>query len=265
MRRLGIEDLRRLGEPLRQRVLPLRLDYRAGEVIQKGAAGDKTFQIDKVAEDVVFEFLRESSVPLTVVSEERGIVPLRGGGERVLLDPIDGSKNAVSGIPLYCTSVAVSEDDTLQGLRLAYIYNIITGDEYWAERGRGAYLNGRRLETDTVEEIRVVLYETQRPGRDIPVIMPLLGLANRTRCLGATALDLAFLASGGASVYVNPAPTRSFDFAAGVLLVKEAGGIVTDLKGEDLSQMELSMKRTSPLLVSANRQIHEKALEALNE
>jgi myo-inositol-1(or 4)-monophosphatase len=265
MKRLSINDLRRIGARLREILPRMRFAKDAGRVLQRGASGDKTFQIDRVAEETVFSMLKEMGIPLTLVSEEMGVVEIKGGGDRVLIDPIDGSKNAVSGIPMFCTSIAVSESKRLKDLRLAYVLNILTGDEYWAVRGEGSYLNGRPINVDSSTDIKVVLYETQTPGRDVQRILPLLALANRTRCFGSTALDLCFLAMGAASVYINPALTRSFDFAAGVLIVKEAGGVVTSLTGEEVSDMELSMKKTSPLLVSANAEIHQKVLQILKE
>ncbi len=263
MKRLSIDVLKNIGAQLRGILPQMRFAHDAGRVLKRGASGDKTFQIDRMAEETVFSMLESLEIPLTLVSEEMGVVEIKGGGETVLIDPIDGSKNAVSGIPLFCTSIAVSESERLKDLRLAYVLNILTGDEYWAVRGEGSYLNGDPISTDPSTDIKVVLYETQAPGRDIQRILPLLALSNRTRCFGSTALDLCFVAMGAASVYINPAPTRSFDFAAGVLIVKEAGGVVTSATGEEVSEMELSMKKTSPLLVSANIDIHRKALQVL--
>ncbi len=260
---IGIEHLRQIGARLREVVPPLRWSATAGQPLEVGAAGDKTFRIDRTAEETVVSALEELGVPLTVVSEEMGVFELFGGGDRAIIDPIDGSKNAVTGIPLFCTSIALARGERVEDLCLSYIINLLSGDEFWAERGKGAWRNGSRLSTQADDSVRVVIYETQNPGRDLRRILPLLSLADRTRCLGSTALDLAFVASGGVSIYVNPSPSRSFDFAGGLLLVREAGGIVTDIKGDDIGGIELSIRRSVPLLVSGNEGLHKKALSAL--
>ena len=76
------------------------------EALGVGAAGDRTFPIDRMAEEIIFSELEASGLSLSVVSEEYGLKELHGGGKKVLIDPIDGSKNAISGIPFYCTSIA---------------------------------------------------------------------------------------------------------------------------------------------------------------
>ncbi len=261
--RLTLEILRDIGRRLSDYLRKGRLSAREIKPLGRGAAGDRTFQMDQTAEEIIISSLRDSSIPLTVVSEEIGLVDLNGGGHRVLIDPVDGSKNAVSGIPLFCTSIAVTDSETISGIYLSYIINPLTGDEYWAEEGRGAYFNGMRMKTQEDEEIRVVLYETQSPKRELPLILPVLSLANRTRCFGSTALDLAFLSKGAASVYINPSTTRSFDYAAGVHMVRESGGLVTTIDGHDISGVELSMKRTDPLLACANERILERVLREM--
>ena len=262
---LGIDYLREIGARLKEVIPSLRFSATVREPLEVGASGDKTFQIDRVAEDTVVSALKEQRAPLTVVSEEMGMLDLCGGGDRVLIDPIDGSKNAISGIPMFCTSIAVASGETVKEIYLSYIVNLLSGDEFWAEKGKGAFWNGRRLRTQADDIIKVVIYETQKPGRDIPKILPLLSVSNRTRCFGSTALDLAFLASGAVSIYVSPSPSRSFDFAGGLLLVREAGGMITDIEGVDIDGIELSVKKSAPLLVSGNKRLHKKALSLLQE
>ena len=263
MDKFTIDFLRDIGNRLKEVIPPLRFSATADRPLKKGAAGDKTFEIDEVAESLIIDLIKKKGLSATVVSEELGEVEINGGGDYLIIDPIDGSKNAVTGIPLFCSSIAISENDTVSGLYLSYIINYISGDEFWAEREKGAFLNGVSISTQASQEIRVIVYETQVPGRDIKRLLPLLSLANRTRCLGSTALDLAFVASSAASLYVNPAPTRSFDYAAGLLLLKEAGGTISDLEGKSYKKIKLSMKKTPPMLCSANPDIHNRALKAL--
>lgn len=262
-----LDTLRLIGRRLFSELTPLRYSFleRDAHGIKppRGASGDRTFPIDKRAEEIVMEELERLNEPLSIVSEEYGLKDIKGGGRRILIDPVDGSKNAVTGIPFYCTSIAIADGDTIGTVSIAYIINLLTGDEFHAESGKGAFLNGQTLKTRKEETISVVAYEAQTPEKDIPVIMPLLQAARRTRCLGATALDLALLGAGAISLFVSPAPSRSFDFAAGWLIVKEAGGVFTDIEGEPVEDTPLGLKKTTTLLASANRGLHERALRLL--
>lgn len=262
---MKIENLRAIGKRLFAEIGKTRLKPFISKSIGRGAGGDKTFPIDKKAEDIIIYSLESLKEPLSIVSEEIGIKEIMGGGRRVLIDPIDGSKNAITGIPFYCASIAVADGNNIGSIALAYVINLLTGDEFWAERGKGSFFNGEQIYTQKDDTLYLVAYEAQRPKNDIPKIMKLLAEAWRTRCLGATALDLAYLAYGSISVFITPSPSRSFDFAGGWLLVKEAGGVFTDIKGNSIENEEIGLKRGLPLLASGNRQLHEKALKLLHE
>jgi myo-inositol-1(or 4)-monophosphatase len=228
-----------------------------------GAAGDKTFPVDRIAEDIIISVFESSGLAFTVISEEYGQREVNGGGRKVLIDPIDGSKNAISGIPFYCTSIAVAEGDTIGSIETALVLNVINGDTFRGEKGKGAFLNDEKISTQKDEKFSLIAFEAQTPGNDIPRIIPLLSKSSKARCLGATALDLAYLAYGSISVFVCPSPSRSFDFAGGWLLAKEAGGVVTDLRGNSLEDIELGLTKSTPLLASGNRRLHDKALRIL--
>jgi myo-inositol-1(or 4)-monophosphatase len=259
---MEIKSLRKIGRRLLKEIPSMRLKPKMA--IGVGAAGDKTYPVDKRAEDIIISGLDDSGESLTIISEEVGIKEIRGGGKRVLIDPVDGSRNAISGIPFYCTSIAVADGDTLRDIESAYVVNLVNGDEFWAEKGREAFLNGKRIFTQENDELYLIAYEAQHPSNDIPKITPLLFKSRKTRCLGATALDLAYLAFGAISIFVTPSFSRSFDFASGWLLVREAGGIFTDINGNPIENLEISLKRSSSLLASGNAKLHEKALRLLN-
>jgi myo-inositol-1(or 4)-monophosphatase len=260
---MEIGTLRKIGERLLKEIPPIRQTPFTAKAIGVGAAGDKTFPIDKRAEEIVISGLEKSGESLTIISEEIGIKDIRSGGKKVLIDPVDGSKNAISGIPLFCTSIAFVNGNTLGDTELAYVVNLISGDEFWAEKGRGAFLNDRRIYTQQDDTFYLIAYEAQSPSEDIPKIMPLLSKSRKTRCLGATALDLAYLALGAVSIFVTPSLSRSFDFAGGWLLAREAGGIFTDIQGNSIATLEVSLKKSSSLLASGNKELHEKALKLL--
>jgi len=261
---MKIEDLRRIGKQLFAEIGKTRLKPFASESLGKGAGGDKTFPIDKKAEDIIINSLKDINEPLSIISEEAGIEDIKGGGKKVIIDPIDGSKNAITGIPFYCTSIAVADSNNIGSISLGYIINLLTGDEFWAEKGEGAFFNGERIHTQKDDAIYLVAYEAQSPKNDIPRIMKLISESWRARCLGAMAMDIAYLSYGAVSIFITPSPSRSFDFAAGYLLVKEAGGIFTDMNGNSIECSEIGLKKGSPLLASGNVRLHEKALKLLN-
>ncbi|MDH4232319.1 MAG: hypothetical protein OEW04_09870 [Nitrospirota bacterium] len=260
---MNINDLKEIGGRLFNDISASRYAPGRQSSLGVGAAGDKTFPVDRLAEEIIVAGLKALKEPLTIVSEEMGVMELRGGGPMVLIDPVDGSKNAVAGIPFYCTSIAVADGHTLGDVRLSYIINLSNGEEFWAEAGSGAFLKDRRIHTQEDDTFSLIAYEARFPGKDIPAIIPLLAQSRKTRCLGATALDLAYLASGAASVFVTSSLSRSFDFAGGWLLVKEAGGITTNSAGEPIEHITLDLKKSSSLLAACNPAVHRKALKLL--
>ncbi|MBI5049324.1 MAG: hypothetical protein HZC11_00230 [Nitrospirae bacterium] len=260
---MDIKILRKIGKRLRQEIPTLAEKLRGSSPIGKGASGDLTYPLDKKAEDIIFEELEKLNKPLTIVSEEYGFKDIKGGGIKFLIDPIDGSKNALSGLPFFSTSIAVVEGDTIEHTSTGYVINLINGNEFWAVKKGGSFFNGVPVRVQQDDIFHVIAYEAQTPKIDIPKILPLLSLFRRTRCLGSTALDMALLAQGVVSMFITPAPSRSFDFASGYLLIKEAGGIVTDLNGKKLDKTPVGIQKASPLLASANESLHEKAIETL--
>ena len=233
----------------------------------KGAGGDKTFPVDKWAEDIIIAALEKAhqrGESFTLISEELGTRKFGDGKKVLLVDPIDGSNNAKNGVPFFATSLALLSGDTLSTLAVGYVINLAAGDEYWAIRGQGAHKNGSRIRTPTTDAITIVAYEASDPAKDLLRIFPLIAQAKRTRCFGSTALDLALLASGGFSVFATATASRAFDYAAGMLIVKEAGGVITDLEGATLDHVTAGLGRTVPLLASKNHATHVKALNVLS-
>ncbi len=262
---MNIQALKKIGKRLRKEILSHLEELRDGAPIGKGASGDITHPIDKKAEDIVIEEAEKLNIPLTIISEECGLRAIKGGGLKILLDPIDGSRNALSGIPMFSTSIAVIDGETIGNTITGYIVNLINGDEFWAIRGGGSFFNGTLIKTRRDNAFKVIAYEAQTPKTDIPKIIPLLSLFRRARCFGSTALDMAFLAQGAVSMFVVPSHSRSFDFAAGYLLIKEAGGIVTDLNGKSIDHIETGIKKTTSILSAANKELHNKALAVLKK
>jgi len=261
---MNLNDIKKIGARLKREIPSHLHELLAGAPLGKGAGGDMTHPIDRGAEDIIFEEAEKLQKPLTLVSEEYGTKDIYGGGPKLLIDPIDGSRNAVSGVPLFSTSIALIDGETIGDMSIGYVVNLITGDEFWAVAGKGSFLNGKPIRTQQDDTCKVIAYEAQNPHKDISSILPLLTLFNRARCFGSTALDLSFVAQGAVSMVVIPSPSRSFDFASGYLLVKEAGGIITDIKGEAIDGVKAGVKRSTSILASANAALHQKALAAVS-
>lgn len=262
---MEIEYLRTIGRRLLAMIPRHRFAPGSGVALRVGASGDRTFPLDKEAEETILSSLEELGVPFHVVSEEMGVREGGPGALRVIIDPIDGSRNAVSGLPVFCSSIAIADGERIGDVFMSYVVNLVSGDEFWAEKGKGAFMNAARIRPQDGRELKVILYEAQKPGRDIPRIMHLLGMFTRARCLGATALDLCYLAMGAASAFAAPAPSRSFDFAGGWLIAREAGALVTDFRGGGLDGVALGLGYSVPLLASANKDIHERLISAMRE
>lgn len=260
-----IEDMRAIGQRLFREIGRVRLTTATAQALDKGAGGDRTFAVDKQAEDCILAGLSALNEPMSIISEEFGHKDLLGGGQRVLIDPIDGSKNAVSGLPFYCAAIAVAEGDTVGHIVQGYVINLLSGDEFWAEKGKGAFFNGQRMQTQQDDTLLVVAFEAQQPPRDMRMLVPLLSSARRVRCLGAVALDLAHVAYSSISVFYTSAASRSIDFGAGVLLVREAGGVITDAAGHAIDAAPLDLSRSVSLLASGNNILHERALSILSQ
>src|SRR3954470_22340628 len=112
----------------------------------QGEGGDTTLVIDQAAEDAIFRELEALDIPMTVISEERGHVDLHGGGTtKIVVDPIDGSRNAKRGIPAYSVSIAVADGPAIGDVEFAYVHDLALDEDWHAAPGEGAYLNGERL------------------------------------------------------------------------------------------------------------------------
>ena len=255
-----------IGKRMREE-LPSILGKEGGKVpLGQGAGGDKTFPVDKWAEDIIIsalEAVHAAGESFTLISEEAGIRKFGEGRKVVLVDPIDGSNNAKSGMPFFSSSLALLDGDKLSDLAAGYVVNLAMGDEFWAVRGRGAYKNGKQIRTSAAEAITIVAYEASSPGTDIPKLMPIIRQARRTRCFGSVALDLSYVASGALSLLVIANPARAFDYAAGMLILEEADGVITDIGGMTVDSVSAGLDRTVPLVASANERLHARVLELL--
>ncbi len=242
---------------------------RLREVGTVGAGGDRTLEIDALAEDAVFaEFdtLAAEGASFTAVSEERGVVRYGDGAMRVVVDPIDGSLNAKRGLGHYAMSIAVADGPTVEDLAVAFVWDFGTGEAFHAVRGGGAFVNGapvaplpeERLTDDGRLELLCV--ETSDSRRTAQLAVPLAGIAYRWRILGSIASALCQVATPRADAMVNVTPCRIVDAAAGALIVRESGGFVQFSAGE---RVPLDLDQRTSLCAARTRPVVGRVLQAI--
>ena len=212
----------------------------------RGEGGDEALVIDRAAEDAVLEELEATGLGLTVVTEEAGRLELGGGGPtHVVVDPIDGSLNAKRNFPGHCLSIAVAAGDAMSDVHFGYVRELAgAGTEWWASRGEGAHRDGARLpQLDPEATLEVLAVEGANPKVVAPAADALAATgARRLRIPGAIAISLCLVAGGHADAMIALAPARSVDFAAGQLLVLEAGGSVAFQDAGGDPPLALSMR-----------------------
>ena len=194
----------------------------------RGQGGDDTVAIDIAAERAMerrLEALHATGVDLVLVSEELGE---RVFGEspawRVVVDPIDGSVNAKRLIPFFALSVAVATGPAMGDVVFGYVHDFGSGEEWVAERGKGAWLDGLPLDCPgPKDEIELLSLEATLTEYVAARVGAFLDLAPRLRIMGSLALSLCQLAAGRVDAVVSLRPIRAVDIAAAQLLVRERG------------------------------------------
>ena len=239
------------------------------EEVGLGAGGDRTIYLDQLAEAIVVRHLEQayrSGLRFRLSSEELGERDF--GGERlVLADPLDGSFNAKMGLPYYAVVLAVTEGDRISDVRLGYVQNLVTGDEYHAIAGAGAFHRDAPLRPAPPafggQSIPLVQFDAPSGVEPRERAAPIFSHAEKVRQLGSAALNLCHTAAGGISLHVTPAPVRSFDLAGPLLILREAGGIATDFLGRPIDAVSVRLDARTTLLASLSPSIHAYALELL--
>ncbi len=240
---------------------------RAVELGTRGQGGDRTLLIDAAAETLVLaelETLRAQGYRFRALSEELGEVDYGGDEVLVVVDPIDGSLNAKRGLPHHALSVAVASGPTMADVEFGYVYDFGPAEEWWAERGKGAWCNGERLDPEVTErrtregKLEVLGIESANPRWVALSIDALVAAAYRLRVLGTIASSLCQVAGGRFDGMVSLRGCRSVDAAAGQLIVREAGGLVSFVGLGDPLAAPLDLIPHAPVAAA-------RSLEALRE
>ncbi|MBY8828277.1 inositol monophosphatase family protein [Hephaestia mangrovi] len=221
----------------------LRRDFNEVQHLQVSRKGPADFvsMADQRAEQTLFEELSRARPDWGFVMEERGEIAGAEGKGRFIVDPLDGTSNFLHGIPHFAISIAAEEQrpDGRWEPMAALVYQPLTDESFWAEKGRGAWLQDQRLRVSSRRDLSEALIATGIPflghgnfaewSRIFGAIAPEVAGIRR---FGSAALDLAWVAAGRFDGYWESDLNR-WDVAAGMLLVKEAGGFITDYRGGD--------------------------------
>lgn len=221
----------------------LRRDFNEVQQLQVSRKGPADFvsQADQRCEQTLYEELSKARPDWGFLMEERGEIAGDSTKPRFIVDPLDGTSNFLHGIPHFAISIAVEEPlpNGKREITTALTYQPLTDESFWAEKGRGAWLQDQRLRVSARREPSEALIATGIPfmghGDFVQWTRIFGGIAPQVagiRRLGAATLDLAWVAAGRFDAYWE-SDLKPWDVSAGVLLVKEAGGFVTDFRGGD--------------------------------
>jgi myo-inositol-1(or 4)-monophosphatase len=234
---------------------------RALETGTRGSGGDRTLEIDQGAEELVLDQLDglvQEGYRFMAVSEERGEIDYGDDGVRVVIDPIDGSLNAKRGVPSYALSIAVADGETMADVAFGFVHDFGPSEQWWAWRGQGAWLNGVPLDPTLGERrgrdgrLEVLGIESADPRWIQASIDALVDTAFRLRALGTIAAALCQVAGARFDGLVSLRRSRGVDAAAGQLIVREAGGLVSFPWCDGPLSAPLTAEPTSPVIAARN-------------
>jgi myo-inositol-1(or 4)-monophosphatase len=223
--------------------------------------GDYVSQADRKAEDVIFAELSRARPGYGFIMEERGEVPGEDDQHRWIVDPLDGTTNFLHGIPVFSISIALERQGQLVA---GVVYNPAMDELYTAERGGGAFLNDRRLRVSARTRLSDSVIGTGVPhlgrghhGNYLLELRNVMAEVSGIRRLGSAALDLAYVAAGRFDGFWEDG-LSPWDVAAGIVLIREAGGFVSDRSGgHDIF--------ASKTLVAGNEAIHRALLKTVRK
>jgi fructose-1,6-bisphosphatase/inositol monophosphatase family enzyme len=244
-----LEVLYRASVRVHRVVRDARSSPHRADVVAMGADGTPTEELDRLAEAEILRVLDSEGVDWNLMSEEIGRVD-RGGARTLVVDPIDGSHNALRGRPYYAVSLALGSD-SLAGIEIGLVRDLHHGTTWWGARGCGAFKDGWPItvrpwnaRTETVY-VNLGSNASERSVR-------LAGKARRVRSLGCASQELLMVAQGSADAYFfeNHAENRNLratDVAAAYRILLEAGGGMTDAQGGSLEEFPLRVDRRTSI------------------
>lgn len=246
--------------------IAVRAARRAGNILMQGferradietstkGQNDYVTNFDKASENAIVDVIRAAYPEHTIITEERGL--LAGKDEEVqwIIDPLDGTTNFVKGLPHFAVSIAIRVKNRTE---VAVVYDPTRNELFTAERGKGAKLNDLRLRVDNLRDLNGTIFATGFPFKNSQ-LMPtqfamMSSLASQCadfRRTGSAALDLCYAAANRVDGYFEMG-IKPWDIAAGDLIVREAGGLVTDFHGDTDYLTRGHIVATAPRLMKA--------------
>jgi myo-inositol-1(or 4)-monophosphatase len=232
----------------------------------RGAGGDLIKPVDLAAENAIVETLKAHALSFTLISEEAGIKKIgkKPKSYYVTADPIDGTTNLTRGLPFYATSIAISQKPELADVRAGMVVDLHNDVAYTAFLGKGAYRNDERIETSKItsleEAVVGVDFNAYKTKVDRSTIAALIKNIKHTRHFGANAPEVCFVAAGLTDAFIDlRKKIRTTDIAASFLILKEAGGVVTDQNNKPIN-VELNPKQKLSFIASGNLVLHKEIL-----
>lgn len=240
----------------------LKRDYGEVDLLQVSRKGPADFvsAADTRTEGILRAELERARPGYGFLLEEGGEIPGDDSDRRFIIDPLDGTTNFLHGLAHFAISIALEERGELTA---GVIYEPIGDQMFWAEKGQGAHLNSRRLRVSARSDMSASLFATGIPflgrgdhPRFLTQLEKVMGMSAGVRRFGSAALDLAYVAAGRFDGFWEDTALQPWDMAAGIVMVREAGGFVTDLKGGR------KMFETGGI-VAANTELHQPLLDAV--
>ncbi len=258
-------------------VRPLVGTEKAAKVVKMGADGTPTKFIDLVAEEKVVKVLEDSERPVTLISEEIGEFKIgKGPSEAVfVVDPLDGTRNAIKNIPAYGISIAVADPAgvsnnvealrklTISDIEIGFVKNFATDDIYNAQKGMGAWLNGKKVKPSTRRDVIGSSIGAYIYRAEMSKIDRLCKTVSSMRILGSVAIELCYVADGTYDAFLDVRGNlRIVDISAAKLIIEESNGVVTDEKCRSLNSKLNVIDRTS-IIASCNKNVQREIIEIL--
>ncbi len=263
-----IEILRHVSKQVYDNVKNLAGTKDAAGDFGRGAGGDISRNIDLVAEKTVLDYLKQINFNCVVLGEECGRVEINDNPKGyVIMDAIDGTANAINGIPFFCCSLAFATDDKLNSITDAVVINLSNGEQYWASKGKGAFLNETKIHVQNKERTyKIVGVNTSGASPELlKKLQPIFEHHGPTRHFGANALEMAYLSRGSIDVLIDLRDKiRVQDMAAGYLLIKEAGGLIVGVNAQPLDLDFKTMTRLS-FVCASNQIMLDQIMSELNK
>jgi myo-inositol-1(or 4)-monophosphatase len=247
----------------RKAARPLIRDFGELENLQISQKGPSDFvtHADKRTEKILIEELSKARPGYGFLGEEGGGIEGKDKSHRFIIDPIDGTTNFLHGVPQFAISIALEREGQLvTGL----VFNPITDEMFIAEKGHGAFCNDKRLRVATRKEFGPSLFATGLPfagreghARAVAELVAVMAVSSGIRRFGAAALDMAYVAAGRMDGFWEH-NINIWDTAAGIVLVREAGGVVSDFEGR-------TDGLTGQEIVCANEHLHPQMIKILKD